>query len=93
MDRSPDWNRFHSDASLYARGYDGKSAEVAIDLTQRIGPIEPVLDRLDRLLLNPPDLSFPLARFGETTEANHQVRRGGCCISSNEGLARSAEAV
>ena len=49
--------RFHLDASVYARGYDGKAAELAIDLSQRLGPIEPVLDRLDPLLLNPPDLS------------------------------------
>ena len=49
--------RFHLDASVYARGYDGKAAELATDLSHRLGPIEPVLDRLDPLLLNPPDLS------------------------------------
>ena len=49
--------RFHLDASVYAREYDAKTAEVALDLSQRLGPIVPVLDRLDQLLLNPPDLS------------------------------------
>jgi len=49
--------RFHLDASFYAPHYDGKTAEVPIDLSQRLGPIGPVLDRLDPLLLNPPDLS------------------------------------
>jgi len=36
-----------------ARGYDAISARVDKDLTYRLGPIEPVLDRLDPLLLNP----------------------------------------
>jgi cytochrome c peroxidase len=49
--------RIHLDASVYARGYDGKAADLAVDLSHRVGPIEPVLDRLDPLLLNPPDLS------------------------------------
>jgi cytochrome c peroxidase len=49
--------RFHLNASFYAPHYDGKTAEVPIDLSQRLGPIGLVLDRLDPLLLNPPDLS------------------------------------
>src|SRR5205814_4730434 len=49
--------RFHLEASVYARDYDAKTAGVSLDLSQRVGPVGPVLDRLDPLLLNPPDLS------------------------------------
>jgi cytochrome c peroxidase len=55
--RLEDAIRFHLDASSYERGYDTKTAGVDFDLSQRLGPVEPVLDRLDPLLLNPPDLS------------------------------------
>jgi cytochrome c peroxidase len=55
--RLEDAIRFHLDASSYAREYDARAAWVDLDLTQRLGPMEPVLDRLDPLLLNPPDLS------------------------------------
>jgi cytochrome c peroxidase len=55
--RLQDAIRFHIDASIYARAYDAKTAGVDPDLSQHLGPIEPVLDRLDPLLLNPPDLS------------------------------------
>jgi cytochrome c peroxidase len=49
--------RFHLDTSFYAREYDAKAAAVDLDLSQRLGPIEPVLDRLDPLLVNLPALS------------------------------------
>ena len=49
--------RFHLDASVYALSYDHEAANLAIDLSHRLGPVEPVLDRLDPLLLDPPDLS------------------------------------
>jgi cytochrome c peroxidase len=55
--RLEDAIRFHLDASSYAREYDARAAEVDLDLTQRLGPIETVLDRLDPLLLDSPDLS------------------------------------
>jgi cytochrome c peroxidase len=55
--RLEDAIRFHLDAFVYARDYDTKTARVSPDLSQRIGPVGPVLDRLDPLLLNPPDLS------------------------------------
>ena len=40
-----------------ARGYDPIRAGVDRDLTTRLGPIEPVLARLDPLLVNPPRLT------------------------------------
>ena len=40
-----------------ARGYEAISARVDKDLTYRLGPIEPVLERLDPLLLRPPHLT------------------------------------
>jgi cytochrome c peroxidase len=40
-----------------ARNYDPIRAGVEKDLTLRLGPIEPVLTRLDPLLLNPPQLT------------------------------------
>jgi cytochrome c peroxidase len=40
-----------------ARNYTPVSAGIAKDLTYRLGPIEPVLQRLDPLLLNPPRLT------------------------------------
>ena len=49
--------RYHLDASAYGRTYNAAAVGVARDLTYRIGPIEPVLARLDPLLLNPPQLS------------------------------------
>jgi cytochrome c peroxidase len=49
--------RYHLDASAYGRTYNSTAAGLARDLTYRIGPIEPVLARLDPLLLNAPQLS------------------------------------
>jgi cytochrome c peroxidase len=40
-----------------ARSYDPRRAGVDKDLTLRLGPIEPVLARVDPLLLNPPHLA------------------------------------
>jgi cytochrome c peroxidase len=49
--------RHHLDVFNSARGYDPKKAGVARDLRMRLGPIEPVLDRLDPLLQAPIHLS------------------------------------
>jgi hypothetical protein len=39
--------RFHLNAEKYARAYDPHKAGVPNDLAFRVGPIEPVLERLD----------------------------------------------
>jgi len=48
--RLEDAIRHHLDVDASARRYDPAAAGVAHDLTLRLGPIEPVLDRLDRRL-------------------------------------------
>jgi cytochrome c peroxidase len=60
--RLEDAIRHHLDVHESARRYDALAAGVAIDLTHRLGPIEPVLDRLDPRLrkaieLTPADFS------------------------------------
>ena len=55
--RLKDAIRYHLDAPAFARRYDPAAAGVANDLRYRLGPIEPVLARIDPLLSNPPDLS------------------------------------
>jgi cytochrome c peroxidase len=49
--------KYHLDAALYARGYDPVEAGIDYDLRYRLGPIEPVLARIDPMLARPPDLS------------------------------------
>jgi hypothetical protein len=49
--------RHHLDAYESARHYNPTAAGVAADLTHRLGPIEPVLSRLDRTLRNPIELN------------------------------------
>jgi len=53
MTRIEDAIRHHLDVYTSARNYDAKKAGVAGDLQYRLGPIEPVLDRLDPLLRSP----------------------------------------
>ena len=55
--RLKDAIRYHLEAPAFARRYDPAAAGVANDLRYRLGPIEPVLARIDPLLSNPPDLS------------------------------------
>ena len=57
--RLEDAIRHHLDVYNSARGYDAKAAGVARDLRMRLGPIEPVLDRLDPLLQTPIVLTRP----------------------------------
>jgi cytochrome c peroxidase len=62
LTRLEDAIRHHLDVHESARRYDALAAGVAIDLTHRLGPIEPVLDRLDPRLrkaieLTPADFS------------------------------------
>jgi cytochrome c peroxidase len=49
--------RFHLNASRYARSYNPRATGLDNDLTYRLGPIEPVIERLDPLLRNAPQLS------------------------------------
>jgi cytochrome c peroxidase len=47
----------HLDAVRSATEYDPKAARIDRDLRHRLGPIAPVLERLDPLVSRPPDLS------------------------------------
>jgi cytochrome c peroxidase len=49
--------RFHLNTTEAARNYSPKRAGVARDLLGPVGPIEPVLDRLDPLLVRPINLT------------------------------------
>jgi cytochrome c peroxidase len=49
--------RYHLDASAYARTYDAGTAGVDHDLRYHLGPIEPVLARIDARLVDLPHLS------------------------------------
>jgi len=55
--RLEDAIRHHLDVYESARHYDPVAAGVAVDLTHRLGPIEPVLGRLDRKLRHPIELN------------------------------------
>ena len=55
--RLEDAIRHHLNVYESARYYNPVAAGVDIDLTHRLGPIEPVLSRLDRLLRNPIELN------------------------------------
>ncbi|HEY3442538.1 MAG TPA: cytochrome c peroxidase [Paludibaculum sp.] len=55
--RLKDAVRFHVNTLDAARQYNPNAAGLDSDLTHRLGPIEPVLARLDPRLANPPQLS------------------------------------
>lgn len=55
--RLEDAIRHHLNVYESARGYNPVAAGVDIDLTHRLGPIEPVLSRLDRKLRTPIELT------------------------------------
>lgn len=57
--RLEDAIRHHLDVFASARGYDAARAGVDKDLRMRLGPIEPVLARIDPLLATPVRLSPP----------------------------------
>jgi cytochrome c peroxidase len=44
--------RFHLDAERNIKHYDAKREGVAADLTKKQGPVKPVIDRLDPILVN-----------------------------------------
>jgi len=66
-----------------ARNYDPMRAGVAADLRLRLGPIQPVLARLDPLLLNPPHLTEEefesLVTFVRTGLLDKRARRENLC--------------
>jgi cytochrome c peroxidase len=55
--RLEDAIRHHLDVYESARHYNPTAAGVDVDLTHRLGPIEPVLNRLDRKLRHPIELN------------------------------------
>jgi cytochrome c peroxidase len=55
--RLEDAIRHHLDPARSGRAYDPREADVADDLCHNLGPIEPVLQRLDPLLSEPVELS------------------------------------
>jgi cytochrome c peroxidase len=55
--RLADAIRHHLNAAESARSYDPVAAGIDRDLTHRLGPIEPVLERLDPLLADPIELT------------------------------------
>src|SRR5262249_711971 len=69
--RLEDAIRHHLNVAESARGYDPKAAGVPPDLANRLGPIEPVLARLDPLLHAPIQL-----RHSEIREPVALVRDG-----------------
>jgi cytochrome c peroxidase len=73
-----------------ARSYDPIRAEVDKDLTLRLGPIEPVLARVDPLLLNPPHLTPEefenLVTFVRTGLLDQRAERPNLCSLIPETL-------
>ena len=55
--RLEDAIRHHLNVEESARNYNAVAAGVSADLTHRLGPIEPVLERVDKLLRSPIRLS------------------------------------
>jgi cytochrome c peroxidase len=66
-----------------ARDYDPIRAGIDKDLTLRLGPIEPVLARLDPLLVNPPQLTPDefenLVSFVKSGLLDHRAERQNLC--------------
>jgi cytochrome c peroxidase len=73
-----------------ARSYDPVRAGVDKDLALRVGPIEPVLARVDPLLLNPPELASEeiqyLVAFVRTGLLDGRVQRENLCSLVPEAL-------
>ncbi len=81
--RLDDAIRHHLDVYESARGYDAKSAGVDRDLRMRLGPIEPILDRLDPRLRTPialkPSELNDLVRFVSEGLLDQRARRENLC--------------
>jgi cytochrome c peroxidase len=81
--RLEDAIRHHLDVAVSARGYDPVRAGVDGDLTFRLGPIQPVLDRIDPLLARPIRLDGhefeALVAFVERGLLDHRASRRHLC--------------
>ncbi|MEN3337457.1 MAG: cytochrome c peroxidase [Acidobacteriota bacterium] len=81
--RLDDAIRHHLDVYDSARSYDAKSAGVDRDLRMRLGPVEPILDRLDPLLRTPIALKHSelndLVRFVSEGLLDERARRENLC--------------
>ena len=81
--RLEDAIRHHLDVYDSARRYDPVAAGVAHDLTLRLGPIEPVLDHLDRRLRHRIDLNgtefSDLVAFVRDALLDERVRKENLC--------------
>jgi cytochrome c peroxidase len=81
--RLDDAIRHHLDVFESARAYDPRAAGVDRDLRMRLGPIEPVLDRLDPLLRTPIALKRAelndLVRFVSDGLLDERARRENLC--------------
>jgi cytochrome c peroxidase len=77
------------------RNYDPIRAGVAADLTLRLGPIEPVLARLDPILLNPPHLTAEefesLVTFVRTGLLDQRAGREDLCSLIPDALPSGME--
>jgi cytochrome c peroxidase len=81
--RLDDAIRHHLDVYASARSYDPKAAGVDRDLRMRLGPTEPVLDRLDPLLRTPVVLTRPelndLVKFVGDGLLDERARKENLC--------------
>ena len=81
--RLEDAIRHHLDVFESARGYDPVAAGVDHDLTGHLGPIEPVLDRIDPLLAEPIELDAnefqALVAFVRDSLYDDRARRQNLC--------------
>jgi cytochrome c peroxidase len=81
--RLEDAIRHHLNVFESARNYDPRSAGVDRDLQHRLGPIEPVLERLDPLLADPIELTSAefnqLVAFVRDALLDERARRGNLC--------------
>lgn len=76
--------RHHLDVFESARGYNAVFAGVDEDLRNRLGPIEPVLERIDPLLAAPIDLTErelnALVEFVREGLLDERARKQGLCV-------------
>src|SRR5207253_1723729 len=81
--RLEDAIRHHLDVEESARNYNPVTAGVPADLIGRLGPIEPVLRRLDPLLRSPielgPDEFSDLLAFVKDALLDKRVRKENLC--------------
>jgi len=88
--RIEDAIRHHLDVFDSARSYDPHSAGVDEDLTHRLGPIEPVLERIDPLLATPivlaPDEFKNLVAFVRDGLLDERARRQNLCTLVPESV-------